>query len=187
LIEVIDYSFLKQNAITVWFTGLSGAGKSTLTEALWKKLVSLNYVSCILDGDQLRKGLNKDLGYSGEDRKENIRRIAELSKLLNSQGIICLNAFISPTNEIRDLAKSIIGIDRFFLVYVNASIDICEKRDIKGLYKKARQGGIIDFTGISAPFVSPVSPDLEIDTVNKTVDECVETLMNSVLPKIKMI
>jgi adenylylsulfate kinase len=174
-----------QNAITVWFTGLSGAGKTTLAEILWHKLVSLGFVACMLDGDILRKGLNKNLGYSETDRIENIRRVAELSKLLNRQGIISLNAFISPTNQLRDMARDIIGSEKFFLFYVNASVDVCEKRNPKGLYEKARKGEIPDFTGISAPFEAPVLPDLEIDTVNKSIDECVVLLMNVVLPKVK--
>lgn len=154
----------KQKGISIWFTGLSGSGKSTLAKLLEKKLFELGYKTVLLDGDNTRLNLNSDLGFSLEDRKENIRRIAEVSKLLNDAGIITISCFISPTNEIRDLAKSIIGSSNFYLVYTNSSIQKCIARDPKGLYKKAIENKIPDFTGLSSPFEEPENVYLEIST-----------------------
>jgi adenylylsulfate kinase len=176
---------LNQRAKVIWMSGLSGAGKSTLAAGLERKLYERNYLTQIIDGDNIRTGLNKNLGFSEEDRKENLRRIAELSKLFINCGVIAINAFISPTKEARDIAKSIIGDADFIEVYVNAPIEICEQRDKKGLYKKARQGLIKDFTGIDSPFEPPDDANIEIRTDKLSIEEGVEKLLNYVLPLIK--
>lgn len=159
-----------------WLTGLSGSGKTTLAQEVVAKFSSSGIKIKILDGDVLREGLNKDLGFSLEDRKENIRRVAELSRILNDCGIHCINCFISPTRQIREQAKSIIGKDHFMEIFVKASLDCCEKRDVKGLYKKARKGLINDFTGIHSPFEIPVSADLIIDTEQENLMESIDKL-----------
>ncbi|MCB9058067.1 MAG: adenylyl-sulfate kinase [Calditrichae bacterium] len=175
---------LNQNARVFWMTGLSGSGKSTIAIAVEKKLHELGFLTQILDGDNIRSGINNNLGFSDGDRKENIRRIAEVSKLFVNCGIITINSFVSPTIEIRNLARSIIG-DDFFEIYINAPLEVCEKRDVKGLYKKARKGEIKDFTGIDAPFEAPENPDLEINTANLSVEQSVEKVLNTILPLIK--
>ena len=162
---------------TIWFTGLSGSGKSTLANALEKRLVAMGKHTMLLDGDNIRMGLNKDLGFTEVDRVENIRRIAEVAKLMNDAGLIVLTAFISPYKKDRENAKEIIGHD-FFEVYVSTPIEECEKRDVKGLYKKARKGGIPNFTGISSPYEIPESPDLSINTKEMSVDEAVSMIMD---------
>ena len=177
-------NLLKQNGMVIWMTGLSGSGKSTIAIGLEKKLFERGILTQVLDGDNVRTGLNNNLGFSEEDRTENIRRIAEVSKLFLNCGIVCINCFVSPTIEIRANAKKIIGND-FVEVYINTPIEECEKRDVKGLYKKARAGEIKDFTGINAPFEAPTHPDIEIKTVGKTVDESVNELLNLILQKIK--
>ena len=176
--------FLKQRAKVVWMTGLSGSGKTTLAKYLERKLMDEGYFSKLLDGDNVRTGLNKGLGFSEEDRVENIRRIAEVSKLFAEGGVICIDCFVSPTRDIRDMAKSIIGDDLFLEVFVNTPLEECEKRDVKGLYKKARAGEIKDFTGISAPFEPPASPAIEIRTQGKTVEATGEELFDQLLPHI---
>ena len=176
---------LNQRARVVWMSGLSGAGKSTLAAGLERRLFERNYLTQIIDGDNVRTGLNKNLGFSDEDRKENLRRIAELSKLFINCGVIAINAFISPTSESRETAKSIIGSDDFIEVFVNAPINVCEQRDSKGLYKKARQGLIKDFTGIDSPFEPPDNPDIEIRTDLLNINEGVDKLLNFILPLIK--
>ncbi|MBS2210203.1 adenylyl-sulfate kinase [Carboxylicivirga mesophila] len=175
---------LKHRAKVIWFTGLSGSGKSTLASALEKELYRRGILCKLLDGDNIRTGINSNLGFSDEDRTENVRRIAEVCKLFLDGGLITLSAFISPTKEIRDLSKDIIGREDFIEVYVNPPLAACEKRDTKGLYKKARAGEISDFTGISAPFEPPVNPDLNIDTSKYSVDECVEQILEVIIPKI---
>ncbi|MCB0284500.1 MAG: adenylyl-sulfate kinase [Calditrichaeota bacterium] len=175
---------LNQNARVFWMTGLSGSGKSTIAIAVEKKLHEFGFLTQILDGDNIRSGINNNLGFSDGDRKENIRRIAEVSKLFVNCGIITINSFVSPTIEIRNLARSIIG-DDFFEIYINAPLEVCEKRDVKGLYKKARNGEIKDFTGIDAPFEAPENPDLEINTANLSVEQSVEKVLNTILPLIK--
>ncbi len=176
---------LKQRSLVIWFTGLSGAGKTTLAQNLEKELFKKGYLTQILDGDNIRSGINKDLKFTEEDRLENIRRISEVAKLLMNSGIITLCSFISPTEEIRDMAKNIIGRENFFEVYVNAPLEVCEKRDVKGLYAKARRGEIKNFTGISSPFNAPVDCDIEANTDQKGVMELVEEIMEKVLPRIE--
>jgi adenylylsulfate kinase len=177
--------YLKQRAKVIWFTGLSGSGKTTIASALEKKLFELNYFCQILDGDNVRSGINKNLKFTEEDRLENIRRIAEVSKLFMNCGIILICAFISPTNEIREMARKIIGDGDYIEVFVNTPLEVCEKRDPKGLYKKARAGKIKNFTGISAPFEAPTHPFIEIDNSNPNLDETVTELLKAIIPRIK--
>lgn len=179
-------SFLEQRAKVIWMTGLSGSGKTTLAKYLERKLLDQGYFSKLLDGDNVRTGINKGLGFSEEDRVENIRRIAEVSKLFAEGGIICINCFVSPTAEIRSMAKGIIGEENFLEVYVNTPLEACEQRDVKGLYAKARKGEIKDFTGISAPFEPPTHPDIEILTEHKSITEAGDELFNAVLPYISI-
>lgn len=174
---------LKQRAKVLWFTGLSGSGKSTVAIALEKKLLQNGFMVQILDGDNIRNGINNNLGFSLDDRKENIRRIAEVSKLFLNCGIICLNCFVSPTKEIRQMAKEIIGED-FLEIYVNTPLEICERRDVKGLYAKARKGEIKNFTGIDSPFEAPENSDYEIDTSDSDLDEIVDSLYHWLQEKI---
>jgi len=174
--------FLNQNARVIWLTGLSGSGKSTIAEGVEKLLFGQGFFVQLLDGDNTRTGINNNLGFSIEDRNENIRRIAELSKLFIQSGVICLNSFVSPTLEIRALAKKIIGPADFIEVFVDTSVEVCEQRDVKGLYKKARAGEIKSFTGIDSPFEKPERPDLRIDTTKQTVEESIYELYNFVLP-----
>ncbi len=176
---------LKQSAKVIWMCGLSGAGKSTMAAGLEKELFKLGYLTQIIDGDNVRSGLNSNLGFSDEDRKENLRRIAELSKLFLNCGVITINSFISPSKESRDLARSIIGKDDYIEAYINAPLETCEQRDVKGLYKRARQGLIKDFTGIDSPFTPPENPDVEINTDMLSIDEGVQKLLNHVLPLVE--
>lgn len=166
-------------------TGLSGSGKTTLAQGLEKMMHQEGYLTQILDGDNIRAGINSNLGFSDEDRMENIRRIAEISKLFVDCGIITINCFVSPTIAIREQARSIIGSRDFCEIYVNTPIEICEARDVKGLYAKARKGEIQDFTGVSAPFEAPLGPDFEINTDGATVEDSVRTLFEYVQPLIK--
>ncbi|TNF42988.1 MAG: adenylyl-sulfate kinase [Bacteroidetes bacterium] len=175
---------LRQKAKVIWFTGLSGSGKTTLASALERNLFERGFLTQILDGDNIRTGINNNLGFSPEDRRENIRRIAEIAKLLINSGVICLCAFVSPTCDVRNVVRTIVGEEDFLEVYVSTPLEVCETRDIKGLYKKARAGEIKEFTGVSAPFEVPKNPVLSIDTSNKTVDECVKILLNSVLKEV---
>lgn len=177
--------FLKQQSVVIWFTGLSGSGKTTIAVALEKELAKKGFLTQILDGDNIRAGINNNLGFSEDDRKENIRRIAEVSKLFLECGIVTINCFVSPTNEIREQAKTIIGENNFLEIFVNTPLEICEQRDVKGLYKKARAGEIKDFTGISSPFEAPTNPFLAIKTANKTIAETVNEILDSVLAKIQ--
>lgn len=164
---------LNQKGKVLWFTGLSGSGKSTIAEGLERKLYAEGYFVKVLDGDNIRSGINKNLGFSLEDRKENIRRIAEVAKLFLDSGVIVLCSFVSPTRDIRALAKSIIGEKDFKEVFVDTPIEVCESRDVKGLYKKARAGEIKGFTGIDSPFEVPKNPTLVLKTENKSVEDCV--------------
>ncbi|WP_075590630.1 adenylyl-sulfate kinase [Labilibacter marinus] len=166
--------YLRQNAKVVWITGLSGSGKSTLASGLEKKLAEKGYFTQVLDGDNIRSGINKNLGFSNDDRTENIRRIAEVNKLFLNCGIITINAFVSPTNDIRHMAREIIGTENFIEIFVDASFDTCSKRDPKGLYKKALAGEIKNFTGLDAPFDRPDDAELTIDTDQLTIDEGIE-------------
>ena len=165
-----------QNTRTVWFTGLSGSGKSTLANELEKRLVAMGRHTMLLDGDNIRMGLNKNLGFTEADRVENIRRIAEVAKLMNDAGLIVLTAFISPYEKDRENAREIIG-DDFYEVYVSTPIEECERRDVKGLYKKARKGEIPNFTGITSPYEIPRSPDLIINTKEMVLEDAVALLI----------
>jgi len=167
---------LGQRSKVIWLTGLSGSGKSTIGLALEKRLFQENFVVQLLDGDNIRSGINKNLGFSEEDRKENIRRIAEIAKLYLSSGIITINSFISPTAETRNIAKEIVGDDDFLEIYINAPMATCESRDVKGLYKKARAGEIQGFTGVNQAYEEPENPALELRTDVLSVDEAVDKL-----------
>jgi adenylylsulfate kinase len=177
-------TLLKQKAKVFWLTGLSGSGKSTLAIGLQNELQAAGKLCYVLDGDNVRTGINNNLGFSEADRTENIRRIAEVAKLFADAGIITICSFVSPTVEIRELAKKIIGAEDFREIYVNASLESCELRDVKGLYKKARAGEIIDFTGIHQPFESPVAPWLEIKTDELSYEASLQILKEKVLKEI---
>ena len=179
-------ALLKQRSVMVWFTGLSGSGKSTIAIALERELHKRGLLCRILDGDNIRSGINNNLGFSAEDRVENIRRIAEVSKLFIDTGVITIAAFISPNNELREMASTIIGKDNFLEIYVNTPIEECERRDVKGLYAKARKGEIKDFTGVSAPFEAPEHPALSLDTSVLSLEESVNKLLELILPKVKV-
>jgi adenylylsulfate kinase len=176
---------LKQHSKVIWFTGLSGSGKTTLASALERNLFERGYLTQILDGDNIRTGINNNLGFSPEDRNENIRRIAEIAKLLINSGVICLCAFVSPSEETRETVRNIVGDEDFLEVFVSTPLEVCEKRDVKGLYQKAREGEIKNFTGISAPFEIPKNAILSIDTSNKSVEECVKILLDKLFAKIE--
>ena len=176
---------LKQHSVMIWFTGLSGSGKSTLAIALERELHQRGLLCRILDGDNIRSGINNNLGFTEADRIENIRRIAEVSKLFVDTGIITIAAFISPSNDIREMAANIIGKDDFLEVYVSTPIEECERRDVKGLYAKARRGEIKNFTGISAPFEAPAHPALTLDTSALSLEESVNKLLELILPRIQ--
>ncbi|MBQ8674586.1 MAG: adenylyl-sulfate kinase [Bacteroides sp.] len=176
---------LGQRGLMVWFTGLSGSGKSTIAIALERELHRRGILCRILDGDNIRTGINSNLGFTAEDRVENIRRIAEVAKLFVDTGIVTIAAFISPGREIREMAADIIGRKDFLEIYVSTPLEECERRDVKGLYAKARRGEIQHFTGISAPFEAPASPALAIDTSVTSLEESVESLLQLVLPHIQ--
>lgn len=176
---------LNQRAKVLWFTGLSGSGKSTIAFHLEKELFNRGFVTQLFDGDIIRKGLNKDLGFSIKDREENIRRIAEVTKIFINNGIIVINCFVSPTIKMREFAKNIIGKDDFFEVFVNTPLSICEERDVKGLYAKARKGLVKDFTGIDSPYEPPENPDIEISGNKQTVEQSIARILDYILPKIK--
>ena len=175
---------LKQHSVMIWFTGLSGSGKSTVAIALERELHKRGLLCRILDGDNIRSGINNNLGFSEADRVENIRRIAEVGKLFIDSGIITIAAFISPNNDIREMASNIIGKEDFLEVFVNTPLDVCEERDVKGLYAKARKGEIKNFTGISAPFEAPEHPALLLDTSKLSLEESVNKLLELILPKV---
>jgi adenylylsulfate kinase len=176
---------LNQNSKVIWMTGLSGSGKTTVAKGVERYLHSQGILNQLLDGDNIRVGISNNLTFSSDDRTENIRRISEVSKLFLNCGVVTLNCFVSPTIEIRNIAKQIIGAENFIEVYINASVDTCEERDVKGLYKKARKGEIKDFTGISAPFEAPKSPEIEINTAQLSIDESVQKVLDYILPIIK--
>lgn len=178
-------SLLKQHSRVIWLTGLSGAGKTTIGSALEHELFQLGFVTQILDGDIVRSGINNNLRFTLEDRVENIRRIAEVSKLFLNCGIIIINCFITPTNEMRKMARDIIGENNIIEVYINAPLSVCEERDTKGLYNKARKGEIKNFTGINSPFDEPELSDIELRTDLMTIGESVHKLLDFVLPVIK--
>lgn len=176
---------LAQRGLVLWMTGLSGSGKSTIALALEKKLFEEGFIVQLLDGDNIRTGISSNLGFSIEDRRENIRRIAEISKLFAQSGIICINAFISPTIEIRAMAKDVIGPSDFIEIYIDTPLEVCENRDVKGLYAKARSGEIKGFSGIDSPYEPPEAPQLRIKTSGKTIEECVRYLYLFIEQRIK--
>jgi len=172
--------------LVIWFTGLSGSGKSTLANLLEQKLVKEGYHTYTLDGDNIRRGINRDLGFSEDDRTENIRRIGEVAKLFVDAGLIVLSAFISPFKADRDNARNLVGAHEFLEVFVDCPLEVCESRDVKGLYKKARDGKIQDFTGISSPFEAPEHPDVHIPTDKLSLEESAERIFKAVQSKIAL-
>ncbi len=169
----------------IWFTGLSGSGKSTLSDELEKYLFTLNYNTYILDGDNVRTGLNRDLDFSEEGRKENIRRLGELCKLFLDAGIVVLTAFISPFIKDRETVRNLVGENNFIEVFVDCPLEVCEERDVKGLYAKARRGEIKNFTGIDSPFEEPLNPDIKVKTAELALHECLEILKKEIITKLK--
>ena len=176
----------RHNSLLLWFTGLSGSGKSTIANVVERKLFDLGIKTYTLDGDNIRKGLNKDLSFSPEHRTENIRRIAETANLMIDAGIVVLGAFVSPYKKDRQNIKKIVAEDNFVEIFVNTSIEECERRDVKGLYKKARAGEIKNMTGISAPYEAPENPDIEIKTEKETVEAAAQRTVEYIIPKIKL-
>ncbi|MCC5922430.1 MAG: adenylyl-sulfate kinase [Crocinitomicaceae bacterium] len=172
--------------LVVWFTGLSGSGKSTVANELEKVLFENKVHTYTLDGDNIRLGINKGLSFSPEDRKENLRRVGEIAKLMVDAGLVCIAAFVSPLNADREALKEIIGREYFMEVFVDTPIAVCEERDVKGLYAKARRGEIKDFTGVNAPFESPENPDITLDTSIESLKESVEKVIELVNKKIKL-
>jgi adenylylsulfate kinase len=177
---------LRQKGLAIWMTGLSGSGKTTIAKIVERKLHDAGYLTQLLDGDNVRHGLNSNLSFTVEDRKENIRRIAEVNRLFVHCGVITINCFVSPTEEIRAMAAEIIGPEHFVEVFVDTPLSVCESRDVKGLYQKAREGKIKDFTGISSPFEAPSSANVVLKTENSTPLVSAEQLLKSILPKIKI-
>ena len=177
--------FLKQKAKVIWLTGLSGSGKTTIAKWLERKLHDGQFFTKFLDGDNIRTGLGNNLGFSVEERTENIRRIAEVAKLFLDNGIVTLASFVSPTKEIRKMAKNIIGEHDIIEVFIDTPLEVCEARDVKGLYKKARAGEIKDFTGISSPFEAPATTAIQIRTENKNIEDCGNELYAAIIEQIK--
>jgi len=175
---------LSQRARLIWFTGLSGSGKSTLAVQLEAQLFAQGYKTYLLDGDNIRTGLNKDLTFTDEGRVENIRRIGEVCKLFLDAGVIVLSAFISPFRADREQVKNIVGAENFVEVFVDAPLEVCEQRDVKGLYKKARAGEVKNFTGIDSPYEAPQHPDVHIPTHQLAIEQSIEKLLNDLLPRI---
>lgn len=176
---------LKQRAKVIWLCGLSGSGKSTLAIALERRLHAMGHLVYVLDGDNVRTGLNKGLGFSDDDRRENIRRVAEVSKLFVDAGVVTINSFITPSEDLRTLARDVIGKDDLIEVYVKASFEVCRQRDVKGLYAKVDQGLVPNFTGKDSGFEEPASADLQIDTESQSVDQSLERLFEFVAPRIR--
>lgn len=180
-------SMLKnQQPLLIWFTGLSGSGKSTIANAVEEALSEKKYHTYILDGDNVRSGLNNNLTFSAEDRSENIRRIAEVSNLMLDAGIIVLAAFVSPYRSDREKVKTTVGNKNYIEIFVDTPLEECENRDVKGLYKKARKGEIKDFTGINAPYEAPKDPNISVDTTKLSVEEAVEMILQYIEPKLKL-
>ena len=177
---------LKQKAQVIWLTGLSGSGKTTIARHLDQELYNNGFVAQVLDGDNIRSGINNNLEFTEKDRYEKIRRISEVNKLFLNCGIITLNSFISPTEEIRNMAIDIIGKDNFIEIFVNTPIEVCEKRDIKGLYAKARRGEIKNFTGIDSPFEFPENADVEIRTDLQSIEESVKQALDFIMPRVTL-
>lgn len=175
----------RQSATTIWLTGLSASGKSTLAYELERRLHDFGHASFVLDGDNIRHGLSRDLGFSAEGRKENIRRIAEVAKLFNDAGIVMITAFISPYREDRAVARDILGPERFVETYLAADIAVCEHRDPRGLYKKARAGEIPEFTGISSPYEAPANPTIKLDTGALSVEQSIAEILKVTLPRLR--
>lgn len=178
--------FLSQRGLTVWFTGLSGSGKSTVASALEQMLATRGFLCKVLDGDNIRTGLNSNLGFSAEDRTENIRRISEVCKLFDDTGIITIASFVSPTEDLRKIARDIIGENDFFEVYMSTPLEECERRDVKGLYARARKGEVKNFTGISAPFDVPRNADISIDTTGITPGEAAQRIFERIADRISL-
>jgi|TARA_B110000116_G_C16693138_1_gene516196 adenylylsulfate kinase len=176
---------LNQKAKVIWMTGLSGSGKTTIAIEVEKRLYKKGYLAQILDGDNIRVGISSNLSFSNKDRLENIRRISEVSKLFINCGIITINCFVSPSNIIRQQAKKIIGMENFIGVFINSDLGTCEKRDTKGLYKKARNGEIDNFTGVSSEFEIPDESYININTSNLSIEKSVNQLMEAIIPKIQ--
>ena len=175
----------QQRAVVIWMVGLSGSGKSTLARSLENNLFEMGHLTKLLDGDNLRSGINSNLGFTDEDRTENIRRAAEVSKLFADCGVVTICSLISPTAAIRSMAREVIGEELFYEVFINCPLEVCEQRDVKGLYAKARKGEIKKFTGIDAPFENPIKPSLEIRTDLHSIEECQAQLLDEILPRIK--
>lgn len=176
---------LNQRSFVLWFTGLSGSGKSTIANAVEQKLFDAGYKTYTLDGDNIRQGINKGLTFTAEDRAENLRRIAEVAKLFVDSGQICMAAFVSPTLQDRKIVRDIVGDKDFVEVFVDTPLEVCEQRDVKGLYAKARKGEIKNFTGISAPYEAPVNPEILVKTENKSVEESAQEVFNYIINHIK--
>ena len=179
-------SLNNHNSILIWFTGLSGSGKSTIANLVERNLFENNIKTYSLDGDNIRKGINNDLSFSPEDRTENIRRIAEVANLLIDAGLVVLAAFVSPYKKDRENIRTIVKDVNFVEIYVNTSIEECERRDTKGLYKKARTGEIKNMTGISAPYEAPENPDIEIKTEDESIEDSVKRIIDYIKPKLKL-
>jgi len=176
---------LNQRSFVLWFTGLSGSGKSTIANAVEQKLFDSGYKTYTLDGDNIRQGINRGLTFTAEDRAENLRRIAEVAKLFVDSGQICMAAFVSPTIQDRKIVRDIVGDQDFIEVFVDTPLEICEQRDVKGLYAKARKGEIKNFTGISAPYEAPENPEIRVKTENKSVEESAQEVFKYILNHIK--
>ncbi len=179
-------AIMQQKPHVLWLTGLSGSGKSTLASALEKALIEKGFKVYLLDGDLVRKGLSKDLSFSAEDRSENIRRIGEVCRLFNDAGIIVITAFISPFRADREMARSLFPAEEFSEVFVNSPIETCERRDVKGLYEKAKKGIIPEFTGISSPYEVPINPEVVLQTDKETVAESLSILITHIIPRISL-
>ncbi|SDW74495.1 adenylyl-sulfate kinase [Aequorivita viscosa] len=176
----------KHKPILIWFTGLSGSGKSTVANAVEQTLYNKNVHTYLLDGDNVRNGINSNLSFSPEDRTENIRRIGEIANLMLDAGLVVLASFVSPYRVDRENVKKIVGPSNFVEVFVNTPISECERRDVKGLYKKARNGEIKNFTGVNAPYEVPLNPEIEIDTTKERLDDSVTIIIKQVLKKIEI-
>jgi len=174
---------LNHKSAILWFTGLSGAGKSTLAHAVEDRLHKLGHLTFVLDGDNVRHGLCSNLGFSDDDRKENIRRVGEVAKLFTESGVITLTAFISPFREDREMVRSLVPHGDFLEIYCDASLDVCEQRDVKGLYKRARAGEIPEFTGISSPYEAPEKPELRVETGNSPIEEAAEQVIDMLVAR----
>ena len=187
MVKPIQRSELKQQQpLLIWFTGLSGSGKSTLAKKLELELYNRRYHTFSMDGDNVRSGLNNNIGFTPEGRKENLRRIGEVSKLMLDAGLIVIGAFISPYSEDRYAIQNTVGMNNYFEVFVDTPLEVCEERDVKGLYAKARKGEIKNFTGISAPYEKPEEPTVRIDTSETSIEEALEILVSKIEQRIKI-